>query len=82
MKEYFASKPQFWKKGIVKFLEGWKKMIKQNSSYITYLFHIKKKKLMGHSNTFKKRIIPDWLKNFLKRVLHSNNIIFNINDYY
>ncbi|KAL6418228.1 hypothetical protein ACFW04_012254 [Cataglyphis niger] len=34
--EYFASKPQqFWKEGIMRLPERWKKVIEQNGSYIT-----------------------------------------------
>ncbi|CAK9809216.1 Mariner Mos1 transposase [Anthophora quadrimaculata] len=33
--EYFASKPQqFWKEGIMRLPERWKKVIEQNGSYI------------------------------------------------
>ncbi|CAK9796075.1 Histone-lysine N-methyltransferase SETMAR [Anthophora plagiata] len=35
LEEYFASKPQqFWKEGIVRLLERWKKLIEQNGSYL------------------------------------------------
>lgn len=34
--EYLASEPQqFWKEGIMRLLKRWKKVIEQNSSYIT-----------------------------------------------